>query len=58
MQRNRKVGASVVSCRRGGNTADIFHNSIMLRIILSIPKDLKDIPVSYKKQIQESIKRA
>nr|WP_196810149.1 hypothetical protein [Butyrivibrio sp. WCD3002] len=52
------MGASVVSCRRGGNTADIFHNSIMLRIILSIPKDLKDIPVSYKKQIQESIKRA
>ncbi len=33
-------------------------NSIMIRIILSIPKDLKDIPVSYKKQILDAIKRA
>ncbi len=33
-------------------------NSIMLSIILTIPKELKDIPVSYKGQILDEIKRA
>ncbi len=33
-------------------------NSIMIRIVLKIPKNLKDMPVSYKGQIQDVLKRA
>ncbi len=32
-------------------------NSIMIRIALRIPKNLKDIPVSYKEQILEALRR-